>query len=501
MPEISRLPRARREALRREVIRTLTDIDLFSRRIIGRPLRAYQAPIAHALLDSILRGEGGQFAVMLPRQSGKNEVAAQLEAFMLNLQRARGGAIVKAAPTFQPQCLVSLRRLEEACRRLPGRAAEREGPNGLRLGRARALFFSAGGEAHVVGATADILLEGDEAQDIPADKWQKDFRPMAAAANATSVLWGTAWTADTLLAQTIARLRELEQADGRLRVFTVSWEQVADEVPAYGRYVQGEIARLGAGHPLIRTQYLLQELEGQDGMFTPGVQALMRGSHERRRAPERPGEYVLCVDVGGPAEETGLGIANPRRDATALTVLAVERPRDAPALPRYRVLDRYLWLGTPHAALYGAVARLAELWAAHRIIVDATGVGAGLCSLLRSALGERVRPFVFSEQSKSALGWAFLGICGSGRFQDYADDGGPEYAQFWREVAAARHQVLPGAGRLLRWGVPQAEIHDDCLLSAALCAVLDDAPPPYAGEAGGILEADDVLKREVRDER
>jgi hypothetical protein len=487
-------------ALRCELVRTLTDIDLFSRRILGHPLRRYQAPIAYAILDSILRGKGLSLAVMLPRQSGKNEISAQLEAFMLNLHRARGGSIVKAAPTFRPQALTSMQRLEAMCSRLPGKPAVRDGGNSLRLGRSRASFYSAGETANVVGATADILLEGDEAQDIEAAKWQKDFRPMAASCNATSILWGTAWTSDTLLAASIAQLQGLERSDGIRRVFTVSWQEVAAEVPAYGRYVRSEISRLGEAHPLIRTQYLLQELVGNGGMFPPSTQALMRGSHPRRRAPDSNGEYLLCVDVAGPAEDAGrLTVSNPRQDATVLTVFMVERPPAAPALPRYHVLDRYLWLGRPHAELYGAILRLSELWSAGRVVVDATGCGAGLSSFLQSTLGARLRPFIFSEKSKSELGWAFLGICGSGRFQDYADDGAPEYAQFWREVAAARHEVSAGAGRTMRWGVPDPLVHDDCLLSAALCAVLEAESAPFSGEEGRWVLAGDALSGEVQD--
>ena len=51
---------------------------------------------------------------------------------------------------------------------------------------------------------------------------------MAASTNATTVLYGTAWTERTLLAQTIESLRRQEAQDGQRRVFTVPWEQVAE---------------------------------------------------------------------------------------------------------------------------------------------------------------------------------------------------------------------------------------------------------------------------------
>ena len=57
----------------------------------------------------------------------------------------------------------------------------------ITLGRASIAFFSAEPGANVVGATASLLLECDEAQDVHPDKWEKEFRPMGATTNATSV--------------------------------------------------------------------------------------------------------------------------------------------------------------------------------------------------------------------------------------------------------------------------------------------------------------------------
>lgn len=479
--------------------RPLTQIDLFSRVVLGRPLRAYQVAPARAIVDSVLYGRGLTFAVMMARQSGKNETAAHVEAFLLHAFRRRGGRIVKAAPTLRPQGMISLQRLESvlAGSALPG--AEREGGHVLRLGNARAAFHSAALRANVVGATADILLEADEAQDISGAKWNKDFAPMASSTGATIVLWGTAWTSHTLLARTVRELRRAERRDGRRRVFVADWQDVAHVVPAYGRYVRAEVERLGRQHPLIRTQYYLEEIDEDAAMFPASVRALMQGSHERQRAPTEGRDYALLIDVAGEAEEPladlHQGARSARRDSTALTI--VEVTRTELGLPRYLVLDRYVWTGTPHHQIYGAVAHLADLWRARHVVVDATGVGAGLASWLVRALGSaaeggRVRPFVFSAASKSALGWAFLGVCSSGRFLDHADDGSPEYRRFWDELRAATYEVLEGPLKRMRWGVTDSTVHDDLLVSAALAAVLEEdaGTGPVESE---VIEAGDPL--------
>ena len=484
--------RARRLA---ELVRTLSDVERFSQRLLRRPLRGYQVLPARAIVDSVLQRRGLTFAVMMARQAGKNELSAHVEAMLLSLYQRVGGSLVKAAPTFRPQTLNSLLRLSSLLERYPFSRARREQGYILRLGRARVFFFSAGTRASVVGATASLLLEADEAQDLDETKWNKDFRPMAASTNATTVLWGTAWTANTLLARAIRSLRQAEARDQVRRVFCVPWMDVAAEVPAYGQYVRGEIERLGRDHPLIKSQYFLEEIESTGGMFPPATRSLMQGPHLRQRAPTPGREYALLVDVAGEAEERLQGTLwqpiEPRRDATALTV--VELARGESGLARFLVMDRHYWLGTPHPQLYGAIVRLAELWAPTRVIVDATGVGAGLASFLHHALGSRAYPFTFTAQSKSDLGWGFLGLCNSGRFLDHRDDGGPEYRQFWREVQAADYQVVDGPNKLMRWGVPDPAVHDDLLISAALCALLDRDPrPPYAGSM--IIEAEDPLK-------
>ncbi len=131
----------------------------------------------------------------------------------------------------------------------------------IELDNARAFFFSAGPSANVVGATASLLLEADEAQDIDPTKWDKDFTPMGASTNVTTVFYGTAWTANTFLASTVAALEQQQARDGIRRVFRVDADQVAAEVPAYGAFVASQVSRLGRRHPLIKTQFYLETLD------------------------------------------------------------------------------------------------------------------------------------------------------------------------------------------------------------------------------------------------
>lgn len=490
------IPNHDQARLRARLVHAMSSIEAFSREVLQRPLRSYQLAPARAIVGSVLGRRGLTFAVMMSRQAGKNETAAQVEAFLLNHFRRRGGSLVKASPTFRPQTINSLLRLATVLEGslLPPPLCEQGYI--VRVGRARAFFFSANRSASVVGATADILLEADEAQDIDEDKWNKDFRPMGASSNVTTVLWGTAWTGQTLLARTLRALHQAEERDGVQRVFLVPWQEVAAEVPAYGAYVRGEVERLGPSHSLIRTQYDLQEIDGLGGMFPPATRALMVGTHLRERAPTEGRAYAILVDVAGESEERLEGellrAAEPRRDSTALTI--VEVVRSELGLPRFLVMDRYHWTGTPHYQLYGAIVHLAELWAATRVIVDATGVGTGLASFLRRALGERVQPFIFTLASKSDLGWGYLGICNSGRFLDYRDDGSPERELFWRQVAAADYEIVDGPNKRMRWGVADAALHDDLLVSAALSALLDhEEPAPYMGSQ--VIEAADPLAR------
>jgi hypothetical protein len=492
----------------------LRDIRLFSRLVVQRELRKYQLEAARAIVDSVINRRGLTFAVVMSRQAGKNELSAQLEAYLMNLfQQVRGASLVKASPTFKPQTVNSKMRLRD-CLENPwnARFLHRDEGYVVRLGSCRCFFFSAHPSANVVGATANVLLECDEAQDVDAEKWNKEFSPMGAASNVTTVFYGTVWTSRTLLARVMRRLREQEQVDGKQRVFIVPWERVAAEVPSYGEYVEKEVQRLGVGHPIIKTQYCLEEIDESGRLFTAERQARMKGSHPRQRGPTAGEIYALTIDVAGEdeqAEGEELRELCPRKDSTVVTVFRVDLSTvDDPLIgfPRYEAVNRYWWTGREHSQLYATLVDLVEQWRAAWVVVDATGVGAGLASFLVKRFGSSrdappgaVIRFTFNMATKSSLGWSFLSVIETGRFKDYVQDGAADTRQFWRQLEACEFEVLPGAGQRMRWGVTDAELHDDFVVSAALVAVLDEADWT-AGMKGEIVEAPDVLSEVDRGE-
>jgi hypothetical protein len=65
-----------------------------------------------------------------------------------------------------------------------------------------------------------------------------------------------------------------------------------------------------------------------------------------------------------------------------------------------------------HTSLYGQIKALAEHWEA-QCLVWSRRIGAGL-AFLDKALPRRVVPFIFSQKSKSDLGWGFLAVVETG---------------------------------------------------------------------------------------
>jgi hypothetical protein len=476
-----------------------TKLQTFSSRALSRPLHTYQSLIAGHILRSIACGLGLTFTVMMARQMGKNELSAHLEAYLLELNADAGGSIVKAAPTFRPQITTSMMRLESLLRAPRFKPHwKREHGYTIAFKNARALFFSADPDSEVMGATASLLLEIDEAQDVDPEKYTRDFRPMASSTNATTILWGTSWTDESLLETTKQSNLRLQQLSPDFpRHFEFDWTHGAAENDKYGRFVRAEIGRLGEYHPLIRTQYLLRPLKDAGAFLSKEDLARLQGTHQRRRVPEPEdivgSYYVAGIDVAGPSEvatDALLRAAHPRKDSTVVTIAKVTPLKEDGSDPLVRIQDLYWWTGRPlHEQCDQLVDLFTHVWPCRKVVVDATGLGADLAARLQVALGkDTVDPFVFTAPAKSRLSYHLLSLVGRSRLHMWSESSphsplplgegqgegnteahlSPEAAEFWRECRLAR--PLHRSSGLLSFYVPDHLGHDDFLSSLALLA-------------------------------
>ena len=441
--------------------------------VTGNTLRPYQRQIAEAVIDSATQGEGLTFSVMIARQGGKNEVSARVEAYLLAAFSKSGGAAIKAAPTFDPQAAISISRLQQVLdRACLGPYYSRLGRT-FRFHRARQLFLSAHPTSNVVGNTADILLEIDESQDVSPDKFNRDFMPMGATANATTVHYGTAWHDRSLLEQIKQSNLELQRSDGIQRHFEFDWQAVAQHNPQYQRFVEAEKQRLGSDHPLFLSQYCLTPVS-DDGRFLDSTrQALLQGRHSRLRTPNPGRVYVAGIDLAGESSKPaydGLLATEPFRDSTVVTIGELRYNDDGlgSKLPSIRVVEHFWWSGKPHTETFSRLVHiLKDIWGCRRVVVDATGVGAGVAAFLRKSLGTSiVKPFTFTARSKSDLGFDLLAAINSGRLHTYKPDGSPESTEFWSQVSKARSVIRPN--QTINFFVDPTEGHDDFLSSLAL---------------------------------
>ena len=443
-------------------------------------LRPYQLQVARAAMNSIQKGMGLTFSVEIARQGGKNELSAHLEVLLLTLYMAGGGSLVKCSPTFRPQTLISIERLKERLADFGFDGIYRlQMSYILQLGNARAIFLSADGSSSVVGHTADIILEIDEAQDVSKEKYSREFRPMGSATNVTTILYGTTWDSSTLLEEVKQANLELEGKDGIKRHFRYDWQEVGRYNPDYVRFVEAERQRLGEEHPLFRTQYALLPIARGGGFLSRQQIALVLGEHQRQSHPsggsgqaaEGKRTYVAGVDLAGEHEpeltaEEATGNRRGRgHDSTVITIAEVVAA--GPSQPVLKVVEQYRWTGTPHSQLHGQMTGiLRDVWNCHRIVVDATGIGQPVASFLRQELGRRVIPFVITSKGKSDLGFELLSFINSGRLKLYRQDGSGEYRETMFELERAKAQYRPN--QTMNFYVDPQEGHDDFLVSLAL---------------------------------
>lgn len=469
----------------------LSSLATFSSRATHHALRSYQLDAGDAIIRAVDEGIGATITVVMARQSGKNELAAQVEAYLLHLFQETDREIVKVAPTFSPQLQTSMNRLKEVLSHPYSAGRWSTDGDRIRLGKASIRFLSGDPSANVVGATASLLLAVDEAQDLDPDVYWQRFRPMASTTAATTVLYGTAWDDDNIL-EVQRKLNRRRQTEVDQLNFEAPWNVLGSMSAPYRRFVEGEIERLGRDHPTIRTQYLLEPVTAAGRLFSPQLLERMHGTHAREDRPAEYTTYVAGVDIAGVVLAGGLSNDHRILNEHDETVITIGEARHDGRQTHLRVVDHIHWRGLSHSDGYGRMLNLLrDHWNVRYVSVDGTGVGAGVASFLANAMGDRVDPVIFTARGKSELGFALLGAAETGRVTMYAGEG-DTLREFWSQMAATKYKVKPSEE--MEFSVPERDGHDDFVVSLALAvrAAESASPYPHSGLIRAQPTADDL---------
>lgn len=458
-PAIISVPSTVREARESLPYNTINSLDdLFARENIREAWRIlrkndpfdYQIEIADAIIYSALKGLGWFIVVMISRQAGKNEISAFVQHYLLLYGWYSGERIsgVKFAPVHKPQVQASMDRLEGADAPDSGGMAgsvvtknifTKSDGYKFHIGKPRDsnkwAFLSINPTANVASQTAFTLLEGDEAQDIDADKWNRDAQPMGSFNNATTVLYGVAWTKGSFIYQGLQQAYDME---ARLEVgddetpglgyrpklvFKVDAHRViAAGNLKYKKFYDNLVARLGIQHIAVQTQYLLQFVDTIGKYFTEEqlVKIFERtAQYDTRQGPKPGSNYVFSIDVAGqeeqPTEIEELEAGNHVRDATILTI--GEYHNDGIVVP----VCWYQWVGKAHTQQRMQIKTILKHWGCEGGSCDATGLGEPLAYWLIEQLPEMIiEAYKFKsagDESKSKLGYLAYNYVQGGLFR------------------------------------------------------------------------------------
>jgi len=463
-------------------------------------MRRYQLEPAKAVLDSVMNKRGLTIVIVISRQAGKDELLANLLCYLLNLYAHREMGIVSVNPTYKPQTINAIMRLESRLKaNLLTRSFWKGRSDFMRMiGSCVVSFLSGDKQANVVGAVASLLLLVNEAQDIDPAVYDKKFAPMTASTNATRVIVGTEWTSGTLLAREHDHALEEQKKDHIRRVFVYTSDDVRKIIPDYGTFVDAEIKKLGRQHPLVKTQYFCERIDAIAGMFNARRLALMQGDQSAQDAPQAGHIYSFLIDVAG-MDEAMLelaGMGNPGRDKTTLSIVDIDLSSlEILQAPTYRVVKRIDWHGTNHVDVFGALSALTDNWNPLYLVIDATGVGEGLWAMCAKKYPSRTIPIKFTAQTKSEIGYGFLGTIDSGRLRDCA-----QTEEVRTQYQRCTSEILIGPAKTMRWGVKDGTrgedgqlVHDDYILADSLTAQLDKLEWFIPSETA-IIEQADVLE-------
>lgn len=456
-------------------IKCRRDPQFESDHVAKRPLRGPQAEMIKRIEKFVTAHKGGVMTALSSRQTGKNELAAILQARHLwrHQLASQNRSWIRTAPTYKPQIVNSKKRLKEILK-LDGKKVIRhplferarlgtEEGYIFKLGNASVEFISSGPNANVVGATASECLDMDEAHKVSQSKFDEDFAPFTASTNAGAILWGVA--ADEL--DTIEWYRQKNQADGNGHLNLYYPCEVWMEASAdYRAHVESRVQALGFDHPIIKTQYRLVPVASEGRYISPSqARGLFTSEHQRQLSPRPNTHYEFLLDVAGSNEELNPenvleGAEDTTTDSSTLWIFEVSPLVASNGIfPIIRLVNLFWWTGANLPTQETEVDELVKLWKPQKLTVDAVGVGRHLAESMVAKYGDYlVNAYTASSTSVSEDCFDLLARLNFNSVQMFQNDGSPEWLEFERQVGWTKYASSKGKMKLDK---PKPECHID----------------------------------------
>lgn len=430
----------------------------------------YQIEVADAIIFSCVNGLGWYFVVQITRQAGKNEISAFIQQYLLLYGWFFGVPVsgVKFAPVYKPQVQASMDRLEGADTpdsgglagssltngriKIEGRVCKFRKSDGYKyhIGPPRDsnkwAFLSINPSANIASQTAYTLLEGDEAQDIDREKWERDAQPMGSFNNATTVLWGVAWTKDSFIYISEQQVHDMEKRlekqlgyRPKLHFKIDAHAVIASGNENYRKAFENQVARLGIDHIAIQTQYLLNAVDAIGRFFSAEQIARMYHSdYAPAVEPIKGHTYIWGLDVAGQEEEsTDIDVAVGMHKRDALSLIIGDLQKDGTIIP----VCLYQWVGKQHTKVRAMLPKIIRYWNCLGGVGDATGIGEPLVYYLQEELDRNnsglVEAYKFKaagDESKSKLGYTVYDYTNNDLLKMCTQPTDPDQYELWQEL-------------------------------------------------------------------
>ena len=163
--------------------------DNYTSRAGGIKMRPYQLEPAKAILKSITEKRGDTIVLIISRQAGKDELLANLLSYLVTLFAHREVGIVVANPTYKPQTINAIMRLENRLNaNLLTKAVWKKRSDYMRMiGMATVSFLS--GDHLQTWLVQSLAACYQRSPDISPSKYDKDFAPIIRSTSYTSHYW------------------------------------------------------------------------------------------------------------------------------------------------------------------------------------------------------------------------------------------------------------------------------------------------------------------------